>query len=49
MKNFEDELLNYRHNLDIVKAINAGDKDPLKKFLPERTALAFKLYQEHFK
>ncbi len=48
MKNFEDELLNYRHNLDIVKAINAGDKDPLRKFLPERTKLAFDLYQKHF-
>ncbi len=48
MKNFEDELLNYRHNLDIVKAINAGDKDPLRKFLPERTARAFELYQKHF-
>jgi hypothetical protein len=48
MKNFENELLNYRHNLDIVKAINAGNKNPLARFLPERTKLAFELYQKHF-
>ena len=49
MKNFRDEQLNYMHNLDIVHAVNAGDKEPLKPFLPERAALAFHLYQRHFK
>lgn len=48
MKNFNDELLNYRHNLAIATAVVAGDRNPLSPFLPERARLAMKLYERHF-
>jgi hypothetical protein len=47
MRNFEDELNNYRHNLTICQAIADGDKDAVLKHLPYRSRRAFDLYQDH--
>jgi len=48
MKNFFDEQLNYRHNLEIMQRIADGEKDAVLHYLPERTRYAFDLYQKHF-
>jgi hypothetical protein len=45
MKNFEDELLNYRHNLDICRDI-PHYKNAVIQRLPEKSRIAFELYQE---
>jgi hypothetical protein len=41
------EYLGYESNLKIVTELATGS-DALMKYLPERTQLAFKLYQKHF-
>ena len=41
------EYLGYEHNLELVKAVSKNPED-IRKFLPKRSQVAFKLYQKHF-
>jgi hypothetical protein len=47
VKDMKAEYMGYENNLKIVNELPA-DPDALLKYLPEKSQLAFKLYQKHF-
>lgn len=48
IKDFDDEILGYKYNEDLIKAL-LRDPNNIYSYLPEKSALAFSLYRRHFK
>jgi hypothetical protein len=44
----KQEYLGYENNLNLINKLRVNSKNIIS-FLPNKSALAFKLYQKHFK
>jgi len=48
IRDMKQEYLGYENNLNLINKLRVNSKNIIS-FLPDKSALAFKLYQKHFK
>jgi hypothetical protein len=47
MKDFEQEIIGYKNNLNLVDSL-IKSSELIGNFIPERASEAFRLYRKHF-